>query len=109
MRQNKTIGSLFGFMESNKEIFGTQEYSVSQTTLEQIFQKFAGIDMRAGLDKGNLVFEMEKGALKKLKCTRKNTTELIETAIKTAIAHNMNRSKRRSSQHLKGKADTSAT
>lgn len=37
MRQNKTIGSLFGFMESNKVAFGTQEYSVSQTTLEQIF------------------------------------------------------------------------
>ena len=63
--------------------------------------------MRAGLDRGNLVFEMQKGALKKLKCTRKNTTQLIETAIKTSIAHNMNRSKRASSQKLKGKSDTS--
>jgi hypothetical protein len=63
--------------------------------------------MRAGLDKGNLVFEKEKGALKNLKCTRKNTTQLIETAIKVSIAHNMNRSKRRSSQKLKGKSDTS--
>lgn len=62
--------------------------------------------MRAGLDRGNLVFEMQKGALKKLKCTRKNTTELIETAIKTSIAYNMNKS-RRSSQKLKGKSDLS--
>ena len=27
-RNGKTIGSVFGFMESNKEIFGTQEYLV---------------------------------------------------------------------------------
>jgi hypothetical protein len=52
--------------------------------------------MRAGLDRGNLVFEMQKGALKKLKCTRKNTTELIETAIKTSIAYSMNKSRRSS-------------
>lgn len=64
--------------------------------------------MRAGLDKGNLVFEIEKGALKKLKCTRKNTTQLIEVAIKTAIAQNMNKSKvRRASEKLKGKSNTS--
>jgi hypothetical protein len=36
-RGNRTIGFVFGLMETNKKEFGTQEYSVSQTTLEQIF------------------------------------------------------------------------
>ena len=37
LRQNKSIGFVFGLMESNKERFGIAEYSASQTTLEQIF------------------------------------------------------------------------
>lgn len=36
-RGNKTIGYLFGLVESSKEKFSISEYSVSQTTLEQIF------------------------------------------------------------------------
>jgi hypothetical protein len=36
-RGNHTIGFVFGLMESNKKTLNTQEYSVSQTTLEQIF------------------------------------------------------------------------
>jgi hypothetical protein len=37
----RTIGSLFGILEDQKVALDIQEYSVSQTTLEQIFQMFA--------------------------------------------------------------------
>lgn len=40
-RNEKTIGSIFGMIESRKEEFLISEYAVSQTTLEQIFQTFA--------------------------------------------------------------------
>ena len=40
-KMNKTVGSLFGAMEKSKEDFDILDYSISQTTLEQIFQEFA--------------------------------------------------------------------
>ena len=40
-KQKKTIGWLFGLLEQEKNNLGIQDYSVSQTTLEQIFQSFA--------------------------------------------------------------------
>ena len=40
-KEDKTIGWLFGQLEQNKRSLGIQEYSISQTTLEQIFQNFA--------------------------------------------------------------------
>lgn len=39
-----SIGFLFGFMEGFKTQFSISEYSVSQTTLEQIFNTFAKED-----------------------------------------------------------------
>jgi hypothetical protein len=36
-KNDQTIGSIFGMIESQKEEFMISEYSVSQTTLEQIF------------------------------------------------------------------------
>lgn len=42
-RQDKSIGSLFGLVESMKGAYDVSEYSVSQTTLEQIFQSFADL------------------------------------------------------------------
>lgn len=33
-RQDKSIGFIFGLIETNKEMFNINEYSVSQTTLE---------------------------------------------------------------------------
>lgn len=39
--QKKSIGYVFGLIEERKEFLGIAEYSVSQTTLEQIFQMFA--------------------------------------------------------------------
>ena len=40
-REDKTIGYLFGQLESKKQEMNIQEYAVSQTSLEQIFQNFA--------------------------------------------------------------------
>ena len=40
-KEGRTIGWLFGQFESEKRALGIEEYSVSQTTLEQIFQSFA--------------------------------------------------------------------
>jgi len=37
----KSIGHVFGLIEEKKDYYGIAEYSVSQTTLEQIFQMFA--------------------------------------------------------------------
>jgi len=36
-KTEKSIGYLFGLIESKKEEFAISEYSVTQTTLEQIF------------------------------------------------------------------------
>jgi hypothetical protein len=40
-RDNYSIGFLFGLMEDIKEDYSISEYSVSQTSLEQIFNNFA--------------------------------------------------------------------
>ena len=44
-RGDRSIGYVFGFIENHKEMYMINEYSVSQTTLEQIFQTFANIDV----------------------------------------------------------------
>ena len=40
-RDNYSIGFLFGMMEDIQKQFDISEYSVTQTTLEQIFNNFA--------------------------------------------------------------------
>lgn len=40
-RDDKTIGYLFGLIEDMKTEANISEYSVTQTSLEQIFQNFA--------------------------------------------------------------------
>ena len=40
-KEDKTIGWLFSQFEREKRSLGIEEYSVMQTTLEQIFQNFA--------------------------------------------------------------------
>ena len=40
-KEKRTIGFLFGMIEDRKGEFDISEYSVSQTSLEQIFQNFA--------------------------------------------------------------------
>ena len=40
-RANKSIGQIFATLERMKQELDIESYSVSQTTLEQIFQSFA--------------------------------------------------------------------
>jgi hypothetical protein len=56
-RQNKTIGSLFGLIEDQKQETNISEYSVNQTSLEQIFQTFATQSIVT--EKATLVFTMD--------------------------------------------------
>lgn len=44
-RENKSIGYIFGLIEDRKDAYHISEYSVSQTTLEQIFQGFANMKL----------------------------------------------------------------
>lgn len=55
-KDDKTIGFLFGEIESNKNPFLIQEYGVSQTSLEQIFQQFA--DQTIASDKAFKTFKL---------------------------------------------------
>jgi len=62
-RDSFSIGYLFGLMEDVKGDFQVSEYSVSQTTLEQIFNNFAK--------------EAEKGnARRRTTVTRRKTDQL---------------------------------
>ena len=44
-REDKTIGYLFGQIETLKNELNVQEYGVQQTSLEQIFQNFAQLNI----------------------------------------------------------------
>lgn len=50
-RLDKSIGSVFGMVEGMKGHFDVSEYSVSQTTLEQIFQNFADVHFSVNVQK----------------------------------------------------------
>jgi len=54
-RGENTIGSLFGLIEDKKADCAISEYSVSQTSLEQIFQNFANVSIE---EKAALTFEL---------------------------------------------------
>merc|ERR1719498_2288709 len=56
-RDDKTIGFLFGNIEDKKTDLHISEYSVSQTSLEQIFQQFATQSILE--DKATLVFNCD--------------------------------------------------
>lgn len=40
-RSDLTWSAMFGIMEASKELLGIEEYSLGQTTLEQVFLVFA--------------------------------------------------------------------
>lgn len=56
-RDDKTIGYLFGMIEDKKHDTNISEYSVSQTSLEQIFQNFATQSILD--DKNVLIFTVD--------------------------------------------------
>lgn len=61
-RDNYSIGYLFGLMEDIQQPYDISEYSVTQTTLEQIFNMFAkqaeidagGIDRKKSLRRSSI-------------------------------------------------------
>ena len=55
-KDQRTIGFVFGTIEDKKAEFNISEYSVSQTSLEQIFQNFA--NQSTNSDKGLFTFKI---------------------------------------------------
>jgi len=72
---DKSIGHVFGHIEEQKEFFGIAEYSVTQTTLEQIFQMFAN-SKRADVDD---IDELDKITFAYTPPNEKSLFELIIT------------------------------
>ena len=71
--QDRTIGWLFGKFEADKERLGIQEYSVQQTTLEQIFQNFA--NQAIASDKAAFTYVPHGSTIKLLNPDHKMTDE----------------------------------
>jgi len=70
-REDKTIGYLFGQIERTRAEMQIQEYSVSQTSLEQIFQTFANLSVD---DKAAYTFKIhELGHLQLMNPDRRTT------------------------------------
>ena len=77
---NKTVGSLFGIMETFKINHEVQDYSVSQTTLEQIFNDFAMIPDGHRLDTQLEINELSiKNEISKRKVNKAKTLFIDET------------------------------
>ena len=62
-KENKTIGFLFGMIKDKRDDYSISEYSVSQTSLEQIFQNFANQSTN-----DQAAFTFKKNALGALVC-----------------------------------------
>ena len=79
-REDKTIGFLFGHLESKKQEMNIAEYAVSQTSLEQIFQNFA---LQNVGDKADFTFQVNPlGQLILLNPDRKSTMVQKRRSIK---------------------------
>lgn len=70
-RGSTTIGYLFGMIEDLKADMNISEYSVTQTSLEQIFQQFANQEMFE--ENAALTFVIENGQLCLLNPDRRTT------------------------------------
>ena len=62
-RLDKSIGYVFGLVQQMRNTHHVSEYSVSQTTLEQIFQSFADIQFTENVVK----FNLDQGRLTQIK------------------------------------------
>ena len=58
LKKGRSIGFLFGLIESNKDMFHIENYSAGETTLEQIFQMFAKMSLHLD-EAGPSVFEYD--------------------------------------------------
>lgn len=73
---DKSIGFVFGLVEGFKSKFEMSEYSVSQTTLEQIFQQFADVQFQ---ENAQMYRMSDNGRLKQVtesKVERRNSLQL---------------------------------
>lgn len=79
-RDNYSIGYLFGMMEDIQSEFAISEYSVAQTTLEQIFNSFAvAADQAKGKRKQSLLVK-RKPSVKTAPSKRPVADEIAEGA-----------------------------
>ena len=83
-RGDVTIGYLFGLIEDQKADVNISEYSVTQTSLEQIFQNFAQQEIE---EKAALTFIIESDKLVLLNPDRR-TTHVQKRASKVMFAKN---------------------
>lgn len=72
-KEGKTIGWLFGQLEHEKRGLGIEEYSVTQTTLEQIFQNFANQSIAS--DKAAFTFVPHNESIRLMNPDRKMTED----------------------------------
>jgi hypothetical protein len=77
-RDNFSIGFLFGMMEELQPRFFISEYSVAQTTLEQIFNNFA------------IMAENDRGEGKKHTIRRRSTTSKPKAKLEGATSNDNN-------------------
>ena len=56
--ENKSIGFLFGLFETHKDECFITEYSIDQTSLEQIFNKFAQNQKSMLAERGSTIVEI---------------------------------------------------
>ena len=59
--EQKSIGFLFGLFEEKKDEFHVTEYSLQQTSLEQIFNTFAANQGKHNKEEANIQLEENKG------------------------------------------------
>lgn len=81
-RGSVTIGYLFGMLEDQKIEFNISEYSVSQTSLEQIFQQFANMEIE---EKAALTFVLQGGKCVLLNPNRRSTFVQKRSATQKAL------------------------
>lgn len=72
-RDNYSIGYLFGMMEDIKDKYDINEYQVSQTTLEQIFNNFASMGQEDRM-------KSDRKKTLKRRSTRQGTAPIVEVS-----------------------------
>jgi len=82
-KEDKTIGWLFGNIEDNKTALRISEYSVNETSLEQIFATFALMNVNT---KYSLSYKLdEKGFLVLMNPDGKDDVSLMNESMKRSV------------------------
>lgn len=78
--QGRSLGSLFGLVEAIKTKYNVSDYSVSQTTLEQIFQSFANLKFDESIQR----FAIDAGSGELIKLER-DPSQLAKSDVEFGI------------------------